>query len=39
VDQAAIEQSLHGDIFALGRRVNVIAARAEVNERSTTAVL
>jgi hypothetical protein len=39
VDQAAIEYSLHGDIFGLGRRVNAIAAWTEVNERSTAAVL
>jgi hypothetical protein len=39
VDLAAIEQSLHGDIFALGRCVHVIAARTEVNERSATSVL
>jgi hypothetical protein len=39
VDQTAIEQSLHSDIFALGRRVNVIAARTEVDQRSAAAVL
>jgi hypothetical protein len=39
VDQPAIELSLHGDIFALGRCVHPIAAWTEVDQRSAATVL
>ena len=39
MDQAAIEQSLHGDVFALGCRIGMIAARSKVNQCATAAVL
>jgi len=39
VDQTAIEQSLHSDVFALSRHVDAIAARTEVDQRSAAVVL